>query len=251
MADDRTDFENARRADAAEMATDLSLQKAASELFAKSDNYNYSYLWNWLGLPIIQVPADVVALQEIIWERRPSVVVELGVARGGSLILYSSILQLIGRGRVVGVDIDIRPHNRAAIEEHPLGHRVALIQGSSLNPIVLQQVQGNIGSTDSVMIVLDSNHTHEHVLKELRMYAPLVTEGQFLVVADTILEQIPPQARRPRPWGPGNNPATALEEFLETCDRFEKESWINDKLLITNSPGGYLRRMHSDRAPGG
>ena len=223
------------------MSTDASLAELATQLFAASDAYNYSYQWNWLGLPIIQLPADMVALQEVIWETRPDVIVELGVARGGSLIFYSSILHLIGQGRVIGVDIDLRPHNRDAIEAHPMAQRITLIDGSSVEPATVQNVRGNIDEGDRVMVILDSNHTHEHVTRELELYGPLVTEGQFLVVADTIVEQIPVQSHRPREWGPGNNPATAVKEYLTSSDRFEPDPWINAKLLVTNSPGGYLR----------
>lgn len=239
--DDRDEFEQTRRADASRMSTDASLAELATQLFAASDAYNYSYQWNWLGLPIIQLPADMVALQEVIWETRPDVIVELGVARGGSLIFYSSILHLIGQGRVIGVDIDLRPHNRDAIEAHPMAQRITLIDGSSVEPATVQNVRGNIDEGDRVMVILDSNHTHEHVTRELELYGPLVTEGQFLVVADTIVEQIPVQSHRPREWGPGNNPATAVKEYLTSSDRFEPDPWINAKLLVTNSPGGYLR----------
>lgn len=239
--DDREDFEKSRRYDATRMSKDPFSSELAAKLFAASDVYGYSYQWNWLGLPIIQLPADMVALQEIIWESTPDVVVELGVARGGSLIFYSSILHLVGKGRVVGVDIDIREHNRGAIVSHPMADRITLIEGSSVDPATSERVRAEIGAQDRVMVVLDSNHTHEHVARELELYAPLVTEGQFLVVADTIVEEIPAQTHRRREWGPGNNPATALAEFLSSTDRFEPDPWINSKLLLTNSPGGYLR----------
>ncbi len=243
MPDDRAEFERSRREHAAALANDEAAQRLAHQLFAASDRHNYSYLWDWLGMPIIQTPADIVTLQEIVWNTRPDVIVELGIARGGSLIFYSSILQLIGRGRVIGVDIDIREHNRRAIEAHPLSGRVTMIEGSSIDADVVRRVRSELTADDEVMVVLDSNHTHAHVLQELRLYAPLVTTGQFLVVADTVVEHIPEQAHRPREWGPGNNPKTALTEFLADCDSFEIDPWINGKLLISNSPGGYLRRV--------
>ena len=225
------------------MAEDAQVRDLATRTFAASDRYDYSYFWRWLGLPIIQVPDDIVTMQEIIWETRPQVVIETGFARGGSAILYSSILTLIGDGIVVSVDIDIRAHNRAAVEEHPLGGRVRLVEGSSTAPETLDRVRALIPDGARVMVILDSNHTHQHVLEELRLYGPLVTEGQFLVVSDTVIEDIPPQTHRPREWGPGNNPKTALQEYLRETDRFEPDPWYNSKVLITSSRGGYLRRV--------
>jgi cephalosporin hydroxylase len=239
--DDRAAFEADKRVHAAAMAEDDRLAAAALDVLVRSDRHNWSYQWNWLGVPIIQMPPDVIAVQEILWEARPDVVVETGVARGGSLIFYASILELIGKGRVVGVDIDIRPHNRDSIERHPLSRRIDLIQGSSVEGAMLDRVKAFIPSGASVMVILDSNHTHAHVLDELRLYGPLVTRGQFLIVADTVVEKIPAQAHRPRPWGPGDNPATALDAYLGECDRFERDEFINAKLLISSSPGGYLR----------
>ncbi len=241
--DDRAAFERNKRTAAARMSEDSSLQRRALDLAILSDRHNWPYQWSWLGLPIIQIPPDVMAAQEIIWETRPQVIVETGVARGGSLIFYASMLQLIGEGKVVGIDIDIRPHNRAAIEEHPLAQRIEMIQGSSVDAAVLQDVKSRIPAGARVMIVLDSNHTHEHVLAELRLYAPLVTTGQFLIVADTLVEQIPNHDHRPRPWGPGNNPATALDAFLAENSEFVRDPFVNAKLLISSSPGGYLRRV--------
>ncbi len=241
MTGDQEEFEKQRRADARRLSKDEQLRVKANALFAESDRYNYSYFWNWCGLPVIQTPADIVAMQEIIWEAEPDVLIELGIARGGSLLLYSSIFELKGKGGVIGVDIDIRPHNRTSIEGHSLSRRITLIEGSSVDDGTVDAVREQLPKDAKVMVVLDSNHTHAHVLKELRLYAPLVTPGQFLVVADTIIEDIPPSTYRPREWGPGDNPKTALDEYLRECDRFEPDPWINSKLLLTNSPGGYLR----------
>jgi cephalosporin hydroxylase len=241
--DDRAQFEQDKRTTAARMAQDSSLQRQALDVLVQSDQHNWSYQWSWLGLPIIQMPPDVIAVQEIIWDLRPQVIIETGVARGGSLIFYASILQIIGEGKVVGIDIDIRPHNRAAIEEHPLAHRIELIQGSSVDRDLVRDVKSRIPAGARVMVILDSNHTHEHVLEELNLYAPLVSKGQFLIVADTVVEQIPAQSHRPRPWGPGNNPATALDAFLADNLQFARDAFVNAKLLISSSPGGYLRRV--------
>jgi cephalosporin hydroxylase len=239
--DDRDAFENRARRNAALMGRDAELRNLAVQTFAVSDRYDFSYLWRWLGLPIIQTPDDIVAMQEIIWETKPQMVIETGFARGGSAILYSSILQLIGEGRVVSVDLDVREHNRRAVEEHPLGDRVDLVEGSSTASDTMDRVRALIPDGARVMVVLDSNHTHGHVLEELRLYGPLVTEGQFLVVADTVVEDLPPQTHRPREWGPGNNPDTALHEYLRETDRFEPDAWFNSKVLISSSRGGYLR----------
>lgn len=240
--DDRTEFDAQNRSNSAAMVADDALMSQAAELVAESDRYGYSYQWTWLGLPIIQMPPDILAIQEVIWACRPQVIIETGIARGGSIILSSSILELIGEGEVVAVDVDIRAHNRDAIEQHPLAHRIHMIEGSSIDPTIIEQVRARISDVDRVMVVLDSNHTHSHVLAELEGYAGLVTQGQYLIVADTIVEHIPAQDHRPRPWGPGDNPHTALVEFLETHSEFEIDQHLNDKLLMTSSPGGYLRR---------
>lgn len=239
--DDRVVFEAQMRRQAADMGQDAALLRLTANVYEASDRYGFPYFWRWLGLPVIQTPDDIVVMQEIIWETRPQVVIETGFARGGSAILYSSILELIGEGRIVSVDIDVREHNRRAVEEHPFGGRVDFVDGSSTAPDTMDRVRALIPSGARVMAVLDSNHTHKHVLEELRLYGPLVTEGQFLVVSDTVVEDIPPQTHRPREWGPGNNPKTALQEYLRESDRFEPDPWANSKLLITSSRGGYLR----------
>lgn len=242
MLDDRADFEESRRRYARDLAADSEVIELSDRLFAASDRHNFSYVWDWCGLPIIQLPTDILLMQEIIWRCKPTVVIETGVARGGSVIMYSSILRLLGRGRVIGVDIDIRPHNRASIEAHPFGDRVMLIEGSSVDPAVLDQIRLTLDADDEVMVVLDSDHTHAHVLEELNLYSSLVTQGQFLVVADTIVESIPEQTHRPRAWGQGNNPATAVKEFLSSNVDFELDDRVNSKSILSSSRGGYLRR---------
>jgi cephalosporin hydroxylase len=243
MTDDRAQFERERREAAERMAADRTLAQAALEVNVAADGHDWSYQWSWLGLPVIQMPADIVAVQEVIWETRPQLVIETGIARGGSLVLYASIFELIGKGDVLGIDIDIRAHNREAIEAHPLARRIRMIEGSSLDEAVLAEVRQAADVVERVMVVLDSDHTHDHVLAELRAYAGLVTVGQFLVVADTFVEDIPVQEHRRRAWGPGDNPATALRAWLDETEGFEPDPFINAKLLLTASPGGYLRRM--------
>ena len=242
--DDRSRFEAEKREAAGRMAADEGLAADALALNVAADRYDWSYQWSWLGIPVIQMPPDIVLFQEIIWETRPQLVIETGIARGGSLILYASVLELIGDGDVLGIDIDIRAHNRAAIEGHPLAHRIRMLEGSSIDSDVVDQVRSAASAVERVMVVLDSDHSHDHVLAELRAYGPVVTVGQFLVVADTFVEDIPPQAHRPaRPWGPGNNPATALRAWLSETEGFEPDAFVNAKLLVTASPGGYLRRV--------
>lgn len=239
--DDRAAFAESQRENSGALGADEHLRSLARQTIMHADRHHFSYVWNWLGLPIIQLPTDVVAMQEIIWSSRPQVIIETGVARGGSVVLYSSILEMLGDGIVVAIDVDIRPHNRLAIESHPLAHRVVLVEGNSIDPTVVERVRSRVGDAERVMVVLDSDHSHDHVLAELRLYAPLVTPGQYLVVADTVIDELPPQTHRPRPWGPGNSPRTALDAYLRACDRFVVDDFIEGKLVMSQSPGGYLK----------
>ena len=204
--------------------------------------HKYAYNFTWLGRPIIQFPQDLAAMQEIIWETKPDIIIETGIAHGGSLIFYASIQQLLAsNGRVLGIDIDIREHNRAEIESHPMFDRIDMIQGSSIDESIAAQVSEAASSADRVMVVLDSNHTHEHVLRELELYAPLVTKNCYLVVCDTLIEMMPEGSFPDRLWGKGNNPATAVSAFLGSTDRFQVDTGIDAKLQISVAPGGYLK----------
>ena len=244
--DDTEEFRRQGRRWSLELAADPEVTAHALDLLVQADRHHWTYQWTWLGLPIIQMPPDIVVMQEIIWAQRPDLIIETGVARGGSLVLSASILQLLGDGAALGIDIDIRAHNRAAIENHPLAHRIELIEGSSVDHDLVAQVRRRAGEAQRVMVILDSNHTHEHVLDELNLYADLVTPGQYLVVADTVVEDLPPQDHRPRPWGKGDNPATALREWGGLHPEFEADDALSGKLLLTSSPGGYLRRRPTD-----
>lgn len=244
VSDDRAAFAQSARAKASALGRDQAVFDLAVETFHAVDRYDYSYLWTWMGVPIIQLPADVMATQEAIWAVKPDVIVETGIARGGSVLFMASILELIGKGRVIGVDVEIRPHNRDSIERHPMSRRVTLIEGSSTDPDTLAEVRAQIPAGASVMVVLDSDHSHDHVLAELRSYGPLVTKESYLVVADTILghldsEQTP--RNRSKQWLRGNEPLSALRAFLAETDRFEVDPVLNGKLVLTSSPGGYLR----------
>jgi cephalosporin hydroxylase len=235
-------FEEEKKERLRAQGADAGLRGLSRQWFEASYARKYPYNFTWLGRPIIQYPHDVLAMQEIVWRVRPELIVETGIAHGGSLVLSASLLELLGgEGRVVGVDIDIRAHNRAALEAHPLFKRISLVEGSSVDPAVAAQVRGFAREGAPTMVVLDSNHTHEHVLEELRLYAPLVTPGSYLVVFDTVVEDLPDGTFPDRPWGPGNNPKTALHEYLKECDRFVVDEELESKLLITCAPGGYLR----------
>jgi cephalosporin hydroxylase len=242
--DDRVSFEEKKRGQALAMGRDEQLFATATSLLTEADKYDYAYLWSWLGVPIIQLPADVMAMQEVIWATKPDVIIETGVARGGSVLLMASLLELVGNGKVIGIDIDIRTHNRDSIERHPMSKRVVLIEGPSTAPGVMAQVRSEIPAKAAVMAILDSDHSRAHVLNELRQYGPLVTPGCYLVVQDTRLghlgEQQTPQ-KRSKVWLKGNEPLSAVNDYLQETDRFEVDPVINGKLILASSPGGYLR----------
>lgn len=226
----------------ARMAADATLRQLSRQWFDRSCQYRYSYNFRWMGRPIIQYPQDMIAMQEILWEVRPDVVIETGIAHGGSLVYYASLLELIGGpGRVIGVDIEIRPHNRVAIETHPMARRITLVEGSSVASDVVNEVRRLAAGARTVLVVLDSNHSHAHVLQELEAYAPLVTRGSYLVVFDTVVEDMDPALVVGRPWSRGDNARTAVHAFLQSTKRFEVDRELEGKLLLTVAPDGYLR----------
>lgn len=233
--------------------------RATKTWLERANKHKYSYHFEWLGRPIIQYPQDIVAMQELIWQIKPDLIIETGIAHGGSLIFSASMLALLdmadaiesgvgfdprlSKRKVLGVDIDIRAHNRAAIEAHPMASRIRMIQGSSVAPEVIDEVRRVAAEYRNILVCLDSNHTHEHVLAELEAYAPLVTMGSYCVVFDTIIEDMPAGSFPDRPWDKGNNPKTAVWEYLKTHPEFEIDKSIEAKLLITVAPDGYLRRI--------
>jgi cephalosporin hydroxylase len=232
----------------AAIGEDETLKARAAEFMEASLAPKYSYNFSWLGRPIIQYPQDMVAMQEIIWQVQPDLIIETGIAHGGSLIFSASMLELIAsctgnQGEVLGLDIDIRPHNRAAIEAHPLFKRISMIEGSSISDDIIAQVYAKAAGKQRVLVCLDSNHTHDHVLAELQAYAPLTSVGSYCVVMDTVVEDVPDELSGDRPWGQGNNPKTAVWEYLKTHDEFEIDTSIHNKLLITVAPDGYLKRV--------
>lgn len=227
---------------------DEALKTSAHAFMQASLQPKYSYNFSWLGRPIIQYPQDMIAMQEIIWEVKPDLIIETGIAHGGSLIFSAAMLELVaacggGEGEVLGIDIEIRPHNRKAIEEHPMYKRISMIEGSSIAPEVIAQVHMKAQGKKRVLVCLDSNHTHDHVLAELNTYAPLVSVGSYCVVFDTVVEDMPNDLFSDRPWGSGNNPKTAVFQYLKTHSEFEINKAIQNKLLITVAPDGYLKRI--------
>lgn len=224
------------------------LQSAYAKFLDELVKSKYAYNFFWLGVPIIQVPQDLHALQEIIWKARPDLIVETGIAYGGSLIFSASMLailescDIIENGQVIGVDIEIRPHNRKAILKHPLSKKIVMLEGSSVDEKVIQEVY-KLAEKRKVMVCLDSNHTHSHVLSELRAYAPLVSVGSYCMVGDTGIEDLPEGMTVDRPWGKGNNPKTAVRQYLKENSKFEIDRTIDSKLILTGSPDGYLKRI--------
>ncbi len=254
-----TEFEKEVVLRVQENGANAALQQAGLNFTRISTMPKYSYNYFWLGRPIIQYPQDMVAMQELIWQIKPDLIIETGIAHGGSLILSASMLSLLDycdaieqgtmldpkapRRRVLGLDIDVRAHNRAAIEAHPMANRIDMIEGSSIDPAIISQVQDIARGYERVLVCLDSNHTHAHVLAELVAYAPLVSAGSYCVVFDTIVEDMPGEMFPDRPWGPGDNPKTAVWEYLKTHPEFEIDKQIDYKLLISVAPDGYLRRI--------
>jgi cephalosporin hydroxylase len=239
--DDKT-FEARKKENIARMAGDDAFARSSADWFRRSVEHRYSYNFRWLGLPIIQYPADIAAMQELVWAVRPGTIVETGVARGGSLVFYASLMQLLGGdGKVIGVEIALGDENRKLIMSHPMAGRIDIVDGSSTDPGVAAQVKAKAQGHGPVLVVLDSHHGHEHVLNELRLYAPLVGKGSYVVVFDTVVEDLPGGLFDGRPWGPGDNPKTAVQAFLKENGRFEIDRSFNDKLQLSVCPDGFLR----------
>jgi len=224
------------------MARDKNLRKQSRKWFDDAFRYEYSYHFTWLGRSIIQFPQDIIAIQEIIWKIKPELIIETGIARGGSLILSASILEMIGKGEVLGIDIDMREHNKIEIEKHPLFKRITVIEGSSIDKNIVNRVYEYAKDKKRVLILLDSHHTEKHVLTELKLYSKLVTKGGYIIVFDTMIEDtLAEKAVKDRPWGKGNNPKIAVRKFLKSNNRFKIDKTIENKLLITSCPDGYLK----------
>lgn len=231
------------------LGKDVEFREQSRQWLEDSMRKQYAYNFSWMGRPIIQNPIDIVAMQELIWSIQPDLIIETGIAHGGSLIFSASMLELNAvcggpqNAEVLGVDIDIRAHNRKAIEAHPMFKRISMIQGSSIAPEIVEQVKTKAAGKHRVLVCLDSNHTHEHVLAELNAYAPLASVNSYCVVFDTFVEDVPADVFADRPWSPGNNPKTAVWEYLKSHPEFEIDKQIDCKLLISVAPDGYLRRV--------
>lgn len=237
-------FEEEVQANIRSLSNDQDVQALSRIWIREITRHKYAYNFKWMGRPIIQFPQDMMAMQEIIWSCKPDLIIETGIAHGGSLIYYASLMQLMQLdGYVLGIDVDIRPHNRAAIDAHPMRKCIEMIQGSSISASTIDEVAKHVEGKKSVMVILDSNHTHAHVMHELQSYAPFVSMNNYLVVFDTLLEDMPDDLLNDRPWGKGNNPKTAVHDWLKSHPEFEIDKDIDSKLLISVAPDGYLKRI--------
>jgi cephalosporin hydroxylase len=246
MHNDSLEFEKFNSENQKLRTSNSELTELALNLQIELDKYKYGYSFSWCGIPVIRLPDDIIVFQELVWDLDPRVIVEIGVARGGSVILSSSLLHLLGNeGRVFGLDIDIRGHNRIAIEKHRLSRNVTLIEGDSTSPQIVANLKSQLGQEHIDILVLDSNHSHEHVYKELNAYADLVRIGGYIVLPDTVIEYFPKGYYSPsRPWDVGNNPMTALELFLGENPNFKIDEVRSSKAAISESPKGYIVRVH-------
>ena len=258
MPDEIANFQVEVAANIASLKADTDVHALSRIWLREITRHKYAYNFSYMGRPLIQFPQDMVAVQELVWKLQPDLIIETGIAHGGSLVMSASLLAMLDycdaveygkpldpkatKRRVLGIDIDIRPHNRAAIEAHPMAHRIDMIEGSSIALDVITKVRDIASTHERVLVLLDSNHTHDHVLAELQAYAPLVSVGSYCVVFDTVIEDMPPGSFPDRPWDVGNNPKTAVHEFLSRNSDFTVDEEIEAKLLITVAPGGYLRR---------
>ena len=240
----REDFDKEREVLIEELEKNISLKSQGIDFVNASNHMKYAYVWNWLGLPVIQMPEDLIKVQEIIFETKPDFIVETGVAWGGSLLFYASILKSIGHGEVIGIDITIPEHNRRNIMDSMGGEIITLIEGSSISKDVFGQIKNIVPEGAKVLLILDSHHTHAHALGELELWSPLVTDGNYIVVCDTIVEYIDAPSDRIREWGKGNNPATAITAFLSKNPRFSLKNEYNEKSFSSFHPGGFLRALN-------
>ncbi len=235
-------FYQQKRANIRLLGADHDIRDLTKAWFRGVSKHRYSYHFSWLGIPVIQFPQDLVAMQEIIWSVKPDAIIETGVAHGGSLVFHASMLELIGGdGIVIGVDVEIRSHNRRAIEAHSLSKRVKLVEGSSIDTETIVQVEDLLLGKKNPLVILDSNHSSAHVMAELDLYQRFVKRGSYLVVLDTIIDEMPEEFSDGKPWGPGRGPKAAVHQFLRKTERFVIDKEYNDKLLVSVAPDGFLR----------
>lgn len=236
-------FFDERAADIRKMGADEELRQKSLDWMLHADRYKYTYNYTWMGRPIIKYPNDMVAQQELMWDLKPDLVIETGIAHGGSIIFTASLCQLNGKGEVLGIDVDIRAHNRAEIEAHPMMGRITLYEGDSVGPEAVALAKEKAAGKETVVVMLDSLHSHDHVYAEMQAYADLVTVGSYLILPDTFIELFPKGYYDNRPWDVGDNPMTALRKFLSERDDFEIDQALDAKLMITEGPNGYLKRI--------
>lgn len=241
MSFDRHEFEQRKLTLVKQQSMDMKLQKLATNFLQATNKYDYAYHWTWLGLPIIQLPEDIQITQEIIWRCKPDYIIETGIAWGGSVILHAAMLELLGHGEVIAVDQFVPDHVRSEIMKYTFSRRIKLIVGNSIDTELVKSIREKIPTQCSVAVFLDADHSHEHVLNELRLYGPLVTHGQYLTVYGTAIEKIRAPNHRKRKWGKGNSPFTALEAYLEETTRFEVDEFLDMKPLCTFAPRGRLK----------
>jgi len=235
-------FNSERASDIKKMSEDKELREKSLDWMIHADKYKYTYNYTWLGRPIVKYPNDIVIMQEIIWNLKPDVIVETGIAHGGSIVFSASMMEIIGKGEVVAVDIDIRKHNKDLIEDHPMMKRITMYEGSSTDPAIFEKIKAHCEGKETVLVVLDSLHTHQHVIDELNLYSNLVTVGSYVICPDTFIEFFPKGYYSNRPWDVGDNPYTAVKQFLRENDNFENDDVLTSKLLVTEGIEGYLKR---------
>lgn len=224
------------------MKNDLQLNEDAKKILARADKYRWVHQSSWLGEPLLNLPQDMFAIQEIIWKTKPDYIVEVGVCWGGSILFEAMLLDFIGGKKIVGIDIFIPKDLKERLSSNKkLIGKIELIEGDSTSESTIQKLKSILNSSTNTLVILDSHHTHQHVLNELEVYSPLVAKGKYLICGDTIIDHLPNQEHRQRPWGPGNNPGTAVKEFLIKNERFSVDSDLEEKLLFSCHPGGYLR----------
>jgi cephalosporin hydroxylase len=247
------DFQQEVQKNIAGLGADPNLWEQSLNWMTSVGRHKYCYNFQWLGRPIIQYPQDIVAFQEVVNQTKPDLIIETGVAHGGSLVLSASLLALLdimegkdprdSSRKVIGIDIDIREHNRKALDKHPLRYKIELVEGSSVDPHIVQRVHQLAQAAENVLVSLDSNHTKDHVAKELDAYADLVNVGSYCIVFDTVVEYMPPEFTQGREWGPGNSPMNAVDDFIKKNSNFVVDQSFDNRLLITVGRGGYLKRM--------
>lgn len=259
MSDFVKQFKQERADRIAALSTDKFFNDLSGQWLTEAMRRQYTYNYTWLGQPIIQYPQDIAAVQELVWSVKPDLIIETGIAHGGSLLLSASLLAILDvcdslaareatsmdtlRRKVIGIDIDIRAHNRDLIESHPLAAYIEMFEGSSISSPIIEKVTAASQNFSKIMVFLDAMHTHAHVMSELDAYAPLVTTGSYCVVFDTFVEDMPKGFFANRPWDVGNNPKTAVHEWLKRNSDFEIDKAIEQKLQVTSAPDGFLRRM--------